>query len=219
MFRSASDSAGEKQIRFRITIKIRAQHGLPFRADEDASLLSMMFGLVMFGSVNPNAIRLKRHVAGTEQTDFTKATAAEQLQLDHRGHNSRQVCQRVRDDAFCHRLNPCGLDSIGATTFEARDCSQRLIDRKRRTKAIEIAKTIKAAKDKFLEYRRAKVQVGERSVAGFDNVRRLIETFAEFIGEASHVDSINSELWQNWYLHIANRIALKKRGQEGWSSS
>lgn len=92
-------------------------------------------------------------------------------------------------------------------------------DRKRRTIAIELAKTIKAAKDKFLEYRRAKVQVGERSVAGFDNVRRLIETFAEFIGEASHVDSINSELWQNWYLHIAERIALKKRGKEGWSSS
>ena len=112
---------------------------------------------------------------------------------------------------------PDGIDpTILETTFGDSRVWQ---DRKRRTKSIEQEKTIKAAQQKFLQYRRTRVQVGERSPAGFDNVRRLIETFAEFIGEASHVDSIKAELWQNWYLHIAKRIASKKRGGEGWSSS
>ena len=92
-------------------------------------------------------------------------------------------------------------------------------DRKRRAKAVEPDKTIKAAAERYLQFRLARVHGGERSVAGFDNVRRLVNTFAEFIGEASHVDSINAELWQNWYLNIVKHVASKKQGQEGWSSS
>jgi integrase len=93
-------------------------------------------------------------------------------------------------------------------------------DRTQRASLIEHEKTIKAAKEKYLQYRLTRVQIGERSAAGFDNVRRLIGMFAEFIGEASHVDSINAELWQNWYLNIAKHVTNKKRGDEnGWSAS
>ena len=92
-------------------------------------------------------------------------------------------------------------------------------DRKRRAKSIEPDKTVKAAAERFQQFRLARVHGGERSVAGYDNIRRMINTFAEFIGEASHVDSINAELWQKWYLNIVKNIASKKQGKEGWSSS
>lgn len=58
------------------------------------------FRSIRFRPINPNAVRLNGHVAGTDQREFAGTAAGEHLQSNHVGHDGRQVGHRRVDDRF-----------------------------------------------------------------------------------------------------------------------
>jgi integrase len=73
--------------------------------------------------------------------------------------------------------------------------------------------------DQWLNRQRAKVSTNDLTPGRYDNLRRAITLFRDFIGSTTPIEDINSEMVDKYYTQCHGRIIAKFQGNEGgWST-
>ncbi len=80
-------------------------------------------------------------------------------------------------------------------------------------------KTMAAATKRFLMQPLEDVKASKASTGGFDNKRRWLSKFTEFVGDHVSVESITTELIDKWKRHVTSKVYFdgKRDDKRNWS--
>ena len=82
---------------------------------------------------------------------------------------------------------------------------------------VPVDRTISGQITLWLAKKEAQVHVGELNPARYDNLKRNIGYFRDFLGGANAVEFINAEQMERWYQYLLGRISNDTEKQPRWS--
>lgn len=118
------------------------------------------------------------------------------LRADQNAYVDKYTAAKIIAAELAFGIDLTGADPVALNTIFGSDDLWN--DRKRRSRTVEIGKTIGDAAKRFIEGKQDEARNKIRSADGADNIRRWLNRFIDFVGRQCAIDSITFDLWERW---------------------